>query len=95
MYYMSINKNFVHQVGDQPRLYTRVVAGWFHGRVGTLAALHVSSDIFAHHQEHRNCIHSLWYNTRESLPAGFMGESEMFHLFHETSRQRLEAVNTV
>ena len=21
MYYMSINKNFVHQVGDQPRLY--------------------------------------------------------------------------
>ena len=21
MYYMSINKNFVHQVGNQPRLY--------------------------------------------------------------------------
>jgi hypothetical protein len=21
MYYMQINKNFVHQVGDQPRLY--------------------------------------------------------------------------
>ena len=31
----------------------------------TLAALHVSSDTFAHHQEHLNCIYSLWYyNTR-------------------------------
>jgi len=36
----------------------------------SLAALHVSSDIFAHHQEHLNCIYSLWYYTRESLPAG-------------------------
>jgi len=35
----------------------------------SLAALHVSSDIFAHHQEHLNCIYSLWYYTRESLPA--------------------------
>jgi len=40
----------------------------------SLNALHVSSDIFAHHQEHLNCIYSLWYYTRESLPAGFMGE---------------------
>ena len=30
----------------------------------SLAALHVSSDIFAHHQEHLN-----WYYTRMSLPA--------------------------
>ena len=30
----------------------------------SLAALHVSSDIFAHHQEHLNCIYSLWYYTR-------------------------------
>ena len=35
-----------------------------------LAALHVSRDIFAHHQEHINCTYSLWYYTRESLPAG-------------------------
>jgi hypothetical protein len=35
-----------------------------------VAALHVSSDIFAHHQEHLNCIYSFWYYTRESLPAG-------------------------
>jgi hypothetical protein len=31
----------------------------------SLAALHVSSDTFAQHQEHLNCIYSLWYyNTR-------------------------------
>jgi len=34
-----------------------------------LAALHVSSDIFAHHQEHLSCIYSLWYCKSESLPA--------------------------
>jgi len=38
----------------------------------SLAALHVSSNIFAHHQEHLNCIYSLRYYARESLPAGFM-----------------------
>ena len=43
----------------------------------SLAALHVSCDIFAHHQEHLNGIYSLWYYTRESLPAGFMGELEV------------------
>jgi hypothetical protein len=36
----------------------------------SLAAVHVSSDIFAHHQEHLNCVYRLWYYTRESLPAG-------------------------
>ena len=49
---------------------THVASGWYHGtpmiRAGSvqlcriiyysLAALHVSSDIFAHHQEHLNCI---------------------------------------
>jgi len=35
----------------------------------SLAALHVSSDTFAHHQEHLNCIYSFWYYTRMSLPA--------------------------
>jgi hypothetical protein len=29
----------------------------------SLAALHFSSDIFSHHQEHLNCIYSLWYYT--------------------------------
>jgi len=42
----------------------------------SLAALHVSSDIFAYHQEHLNCIYSFWYYTHESLPAGFMGQLE-------------------
>jgi len=41
------------------------------------AALHVSSDTLAHHQEHLNCIYSLWYYTRELLPAGFLGELAM------------------
>jgi len=27
----------------------------------SLAALHVLSEIFAHHQEHLNCIYSLWF----------------------------------
>jgi len=63
----------------------------------SLAALHVSSDTFAHHQEHLNCIYGLWYYTRELLPVGFMVELE---LSHETGRQQLtciipEAVNTV
>ena len=35
----------------------------------SLSALHVSSDIFAHHQEHLNCIYSFWYCSRVSLPA--------------------------
>jgi len=43
----------------------------------SLAAQHVSSDIFARHQEHLNCIYSLWYYTLESLPAGFMEELEL------------------
>ena len=30
----------------------------------SLTALHVSSDIFAHHQEHHNCIYSFWYYPR-------------------------------
>jgi len=35
----------------------------------SLAALHVSNDIFTHHQEHLNCIYSFWYYTRwNSVP---------------------------
>jgi len=36
----------------------------------SLTALHVSSDIFAHHQEHHNCIYSFWYYLRMWLAAG-------------------------
>jgi len=67
----------------------------------SLAALHVPSDIFAHHQEHLNCIYSFWYYTRMLLPVGIMGELELtFQLSHDTSRQKHtcvipEAVNTV
>jgi hypothetical protein len=50
----------------------------------SLAALHVSSDIFAHHQEYRNCIYSFWYYSRMSLPAGVMDELELqFQLIHD------------
>ena len=59
----------------------------------SLTALHVSSDIFAHHQEHLNCIYSFWFYSRMSLSAAVMA-------CHDSSRQRLtrikpEAVNTV
>jgi hypothetical protein len=37
-------------------------------------ALHVSSDIIAHHQEHLNCIYSFWYYSHMSLPAAVMAE---------------------
>jgi hypothetical protein len=43
----------------------------------SLTALHVSGDIFAHHQEHYNCIYSFWYYSRMWLPAGVMDELEL------------------
>jgi hypothetical protein len=43
----------------------------------SLTALNVSSDIFAHHQEHLKCIYSFWYYSRLSLPAGVMDELEL------------------
>jgi hypothetical protein len=36
----------------------------------SLTALHVSSDIFAHHQERLKCIYSFWFYSRMSLPGG-------------------------
>jgi len=33
----------------------------------SLTALHVSSDIFAHHQEHLSCNYSFWFYSRVSL----------------------------
>jgi hypothetical protein len=43
----------------------------------SLAAVHVSSDIFSHHQEH--LCYSFWYYTRMSLPVGtlIMGVFEL------------------
>jgi hypothetical protein len=35
----------------------------------SLTALHVSSDIFAHRQEHLNCNYSFWFYSRVSLLA--------------------------
>jgi len=43
----------------------------------SLAVVHISSDIFAHYQEHLNCIYSFWYYTRILLPVGIMGELEL------------------
>jgi len=45
-------------------------------------AIHVSSDIFAHHQKHLNCIYSFWYYTRMSLPAGVMAGLEVSSLVY-------------
>ena len=42
----------------------------------SLAALHVSSDIFTHHQEHLNCITASGITHVQSLPAGIMGVLE-------------------
>jgi len=33
----------------------------------SLTAIHVSSDIFAHHQEHLNCNYSFWFYSRVLL----------------------------
>ena len=56
----------------------------------SLAALHVSSDIFAHHQVHLNCIYSFSYYIRMSLPGGIVGVLEQ-----RDKCVILEAVNTV
>ena len=40
----------------------------------SLSAVHVSSDIFAHHQEHLNCSYSFWFYSRASLSAAVMAE---------------------
>jgi len=52
----------------------------------SLAALRVSTEIFAHHQEYLNCNYSLWYYTRMSLAVGIM--EVLFQHSHDTSRQR-------
>jgi hypothetical protein len=49
----------------------------------SLTALHVSSDISAHHQEHINCIYSFWYYTRMSWLAGVMGVLELPYVLDE------------
>ena len=52
----------------------------------TVNALHVSGGFFAHHQELKNCTHSIWY--MPSLLAGTLSVGE-FQLTHAsgTSRQ--------
>jgi len=55
----------------------------------SLATLHVSSDIFANHQEHLNYITAsgITQVPRKSLPAGIKGVLEQHS--HDTSRQKL------
>jgi hypothetical protein len=53
----------------------------------SLASVHVSRDIFAHHQEYLNCICSFWYYTHMLLPVGIMGQLE-FPLSDDTNRQQ-------
>jgi hypothetical protein len=42
----------------------------------SLAVIHVSSNIFAHHQEHLNCMYSLWYKYHVLLPADLEAKYE-------------------
>jgi len=37
-----------------------------------LTVLHVSSDVYAHHQKHLNCNFSFWFYSRVSLSAAVM-----------------------
>jgi hypothetical protein len=48
----------------------------------SLTALHVSSDIFAHHQEHLNCMYSFWYYSHVSLSAGVEAEQDTYRFSH-------------
>ena len=41
-----------------------------------LTALHVSSDIFAHHQEHLNCNYSFWFYSRVSSAVSWLSTRE-------------------
>jgi hypothetical protein len=43
----------------------------------SFAAVHISNNIFAHHQDHVNCVYSFWYYTRMLLLVGIMGELEL------------------
>ena len=40
----------------------------------SLRALHVSSDIFAHHQENLNCIYSFWFHSHVVMSAAVVAE---------------------
>jgi hypothetical protein len=42
----------------------------------SLTAVHVSSDIFAHHQGHLNCNYSFWFYSRASLSAAIAADND-------------------
>jgi hypothetical protein len=42
----------------------------------SLSALHVSGDVFAHHQE-EDCIYNIWYYSRRLLPVGVLDELKL------------------
>jgi hypothetical protein len=48
-------------------------------------ALHVSGGFSTHHQELRNCIHSIWFMS--SLPAATASMGEL-HLIHASSSSK-------
>jgi hypothetical protein len=50
----------------------------------SLAALHVSSIIFAHHQEHLDFIYNFWYYIGMLLPVGIMGVLELTGVISNT-----------
>jgi len=54
----------------------------------SLAALHVSSDIFAHHQEHPNCIQFLVLHTYVAAGWYHGSAGTQFQDSHDTSWQR-------
>jgi len=42
----------------------------------SLTALHVSNNIFPHHQEHLNCNYSFWFYSRVSLSVAAMAAAD-------------------
>jgi hypothetical protein len=66
------------KVTNEMQLYRLIYYSW--------SALHVSGDVFAHHQEHLTVFTASDSIQPNSLPAGVMDE---FQLIHDTSRQRL------
>jgi hypothetical protein len=52
----------------------------------SLAALHVSSDIFAHHQEHLTCITASGLTHVCLMPAGIVGVLELLMMSENIAR---------
>ena len=66
----------IHESVHHDRIFTKMTNKMQLCRIiyCTLTAVHVSSDIFAHHQEHLNCNYSFWFYLRVSWSSAVMFE---------------------